>query len=40
MDEQEAIDFLSSLLNKYLRVTTTDTRMFYGVFKCTDPVRT
>ncbi|ELQ41575.1 hypothetical protein OOU_Y34scaffold00267g12 [Pyricularia oryzae Y34] len=39
MDEQEAIDFLSSLLNKYLRVTTTDTRMFYGVFKCTDPDR-
>ncbi|KAK3393797.1 hypothetical protein B0H63DRAFT_28487 [Podospora didyma] len=29
--------FLQSLLNKNLRVTTTDQRMFWGSFKCTDP---
>ncbi|KAL2259144.1 hypothetical protein VTK26DRAFT_7272 [Humicola hyalothermophila] len=28
--------FLRSLLNKNLRVTTTDSRMFWGTFKCTD----
>ncbi|KAK4111887.1 hypothetical protein N656DRAFT_681529, partial [Canariomyces notabilis] len=27
---------LQSILNKNLRVTTTDTRMFWGTFKCTD----
>ena len=31
--------YLRSLLNKNLRVTTTDTRMFWGTFKCTDSVR-
>ncbi|KAL2020710.1 hypothetical protein VTK56DRAFT_8010 [Thermocarpiscus australiensis] len=34
--KQEASDFLHSLLNKNLRVTTTDSRMFHGTFKCTD----
>ncbi|KAK4192806.1 hypothetical protein QBC35DRAFT_483443 [Podospora australis] len=33
----EANDFLQTLLNKNLRVTTTDGRMFWGSFKCTDP---
>ncbi|KAK3902113.1 hypothetical protein C8A05DRAFT_15790 [Staphylotrichum tortipilum] len=28
--------YLRSLLNKNLRVTTTDNRMFWGSFKCTD----
>ena len=36
--EQEARDYLSSLLNKYLRVTATDGRLFWGLFKCIDPV--
>lgn len=36
--EQDARDYLSSLLNKYLRVTATDGRLFWGVFKCIDPV--
>ena len=36
--DQDAKDFLESLLNKNLRVTTTDQRMFWGAFKCTDPV--
>ncbi|KLU81317.1 hypothetical protein MAPG_00408 [Magnaporthiopsis poae ATCC 64411] len=37
MDEEESTAYLASLLNKNLRVTTTDTRMFWGQFKCTDP---
>ncbi|KAK3939710.1 LSM domain-containing protein [Diplogelasinospora grovesii] len=37
MSRGEAGDFLQSLLNKNLRVTTTDARMFWGGFKCTDP---
>ncbi|KAB5578542.1 hypothetical protein GE09DRAFT_1052559 [Coniochaeta sp. 2T2.1] len=36
-DKEEAAEFLRSLLNKNLRVTTTDARMFWGQFKCTDP---
>ncbi|KAJ9130869.1 hypothetical protein NKR23_g11987 [Pleurostoma richardsiae] len=39
MDKDEASQFLASLLNKYLRVRTTDGRMFWGQFKCTDPDR-
>jgi hypothetical protein len=38
-DREQAADFLRSLVNKNLRVTTTDSRMFWGQFKCTDPVR-
>ncbi|KAK4464156.1 hypothetical protein QBC42DRAFT_171943 [Cladorrhinum samala] len=34
--KHEASDFLQTLLNKNLRVTTTDSRMFWGSFKCTD----
>lgn len=37
--KEEAGDYLRSLLNKNLRVTATDSRMFCGEFKCTDPVR-
>ncbi|RFU24598.1 hypothetical protein B7463_g11740, partial [Scytalidium lignicola] len=36
MEKAQAEDYLTSLLNKTLRVTTTDTRMFLGQFKCTD----
>ncbi|PKS08228.1 hypothetical protein jhhlp_005170 [Lomentospora prolificans] len=36
---QEARDYLSSLINKYLRVTSTDGRIFWGQFRCIDPVR-
>ncbi|KAJ9158499.1 hypothetical protein NKR19_g3239 [Coniochaeta hoffmannii] len=36
-EKEEAADFLRSLLNKNLRVTTTDSRIFWGQFKCTDP---
>lgn len=33
----QAKSFLRSLLDKNLRVTTTDERLFWGQFKCTDP---
>ncbi|KAM7208091.1 hypothetical protein V8F20_001637 [Naviculisporaceae sp. PSN 640] len=36
MDPDAAKLFLEKLLNKNLRVTTTDSRMFWGSFKCTD----
>lgn len=39
MDEDEAQAYLQSLLNKNLRVSTTDGRLFWGSFKCTDAVR-
>ncbi|KAG0645582.1 LSM domain-containing [Hyphodiscus hymeniophilus] len=38
MEKSQAEDYLRSLLNKTLRVTTSDTRMFLGEFKCTDSV--
>ena len=38
MEAGEARTFLNSLLNKNLRVTVTDGRMFLGAFKCTDAV--
>lgn len=37
-DKEESAAYLRSLLNKNLRVTTTDNRMFWGAFKCTDSV--
>ncbi|TEA22441.1 N-alpha-acetyltransferase 38-B, NatC auxiliary subunit [Colletotrichum sidae] len=40
MENEAARDFLTSLLNKNLRVVATDGRMFLGQFKCTDPVTT
>ncbi|RKU44626.1 hypothetical protein DL546_007161 [Coniochaeta pulveracea] len=36
-EKEAASHFLQSLLNKNLRITTTDSRMFLGQFKCTDP---
>ena len=39
MEKSQAEDYLTSLLGKTLRVTTNDTRMFLGQFKCTDSVR-
>jgi hypothetical protein len=36
--KSEAEDYLHSLINKTLRVYTTDSRLFVGTFKCTDPV--
>ncbi|KAI9171764.1 N-alpha-acetyltransferase 38-B, NatC auxiliary subunit [Paramyrothecium foliicola] len=37
MDKDAAREYLSSLLNKNLRITVIDGRMFWGSFKCTDP---
>ncbi|KAG6015291.1 hypothetical protein E4U54_003780 [Claviceps lovelessii] len=37
MDKHKAKEYLSSLLNKNLRISTTDGRLFRGCFKCTDP---
>ncbi|KAI9848935.1 MAG: hypothetical protein M1838_000315 [Thelocarpon superellum] len=36
MDQTQAVNFLTSILGKRLRVTTTDTRVFVGEMKCTD----
>ena len=33
-----AVEYLSTLLGKQLRIHTTDTRMFVGEMKCTDGV--
>ncbi|RYP03954.1 hypothetical protein DL764_004788 [Monosporascus ibericus] len=38
-EKVEAEAFLHTLINKTLRVHTTDSRIFVGTFKCTDPVR-
>jgi len=38
MDNSEATSYLTSLLNKTLRVHTADTRIFVGQMKCTDKV--
>lgn len=37
-EKAEAETFLKSLLNKNLRIYTTDGRLFIGTFKCTDTV--
>ncbi|KAL3418575.1 LSM domain-containing protein [Phlyctema vagabunda] len=39
MEKAQAEDYLNSLLNKTLRIHTTDQRMFLGQFKCTDSDR-
>ncbi|KUL86112.1 hypothetical protein ZTR_07664 [Talaromyces verruculosus] len=36
MDNSVHINYLQSLLGRNLRIHTTDTRMFVGIFKCTD----
>lgn len=38
MEDNQAVQFLESLLGRTLRVHATDTRMFVGTFKCTDAV--
>ncbi|KAK4128879.1 hypothetical protein N657DRAFT_668025 [Parathielavia appendiculata] len=35
-EKDELLTFLRSLINKNLRITITDNRMFWGTFKCTD----
>ncbi|KAF5583757.1 LSM domain-containing protein [Fusarium pseudoanthophilum] len=37
MDAEKARQYLSSILNKNLRVYTSDGRLFWGALKCTDP---
>lgn len=37
-EKETAEAYLQSLINKTLRVYTTDARLFVGTFKCTDPV--
>ncbi|GAB7353658.1 hypothetical protein MBLNU459_g4066t1 [Dothideomycetes sp. NU459] len=39
MANEEAVSLLTSLLNKTLRIYTTDTRIFVGQMKCTDKDR-
>lgn len=36
MENAQAKDYLTNLIRKTLRITTTDTRTFIGTFKCTD----
>lgn len=36
----EATEYLTALLNKTLRISTTDSRIFVGTMKCTDQVTT
>ncbi|OKL64601.1 hypothetical protein UA08_00110 [Talaromyces atroroseus] len=36
MNNSVHVSFLQSLLGRNLRIHTTDTRMFVGIFKCTD----
>ncbi|KAJ5808707.1 hypothetical protein N7474_009976 [Penicillium riverlandense] len=38
-DDDQSIQFLEGLLGRALRVHTTDSRMFVGIFKCTDAER-
>ena len=38
MEDTQATQYLEGLLGRNLRIHTTDTRMFIGVFKCTDAV--
>ncbi|KAI1500246.1 hypothetical protein F5X99DRAFT_386921 [Biscogniauxia marginata] len=38
-EKTEAEFYLKSLLNRALRIYTTDSRMFIGTFKCTDTHR-
>ncbi|KAL4910893.1 hypothetical protein BDW74DRAFT_3350 [Aspergillus multicolor] len=39
MDETKAVQYLESLIGRTLRVHATDTRVFVGLFKCTDAAR-
>ncbi|KAB8229067.1 hypothetical protein ETB97_001798 [Aspergillus alliaceus] len=39
MDENQAAQYLESLIGQTLRVHASDTRIFVGTFKCTDSAR-
>ncbi|KAJ5954552.1 Ribonucleoprotein LSM domain eukaryotic/archaea-type [Penicillium viridicatum] len=39
MDHDQSVQYLEGLLGRTLRIHTTDTRMFVGLFKCTDADR-
>ncbi|KAL5341235.1 hypothetical protein BJX70DRAFT_395958 [Aspergillus crustosus] len=39
MDENQAVQYLESLIGQTLRVHATDSRIFVGLFKCTDATR-
>ncbi|KAJ5912875.1 hypothetical protein N7504_001758 [Penicillium tannophilum] len=39
MDTDQAVQYLDQLIGRQLRVHTTDSRMFVGIFKCTDAER-
>ncbi|KAM5432544.1 hypothetical protein McanMca71_006742 [Microsporum canis] len=39
MEKDEAVEYLESLVDKILRVHTSDSRVFVGLFKCTDNER-
>ncbi|KAJ6137890.1 hypothetical protein N7471_004376 [Penicillium samsonianum] len=39
MDHDQSVEYLEGLLGHTLRIHTTDTRMFVGLFKCTDADR-
>ncbi|KAJ5684431.1 Ribonucleoprotein LSM domain eukaryotic/archaea-type [Penicillium maclennaniae] len=39
MDVEQGVRYLDSLLGRQLRIHTTDSRMFVGIFKCTDAER-
>ncbi|KAJ5988729.1 Ribonucleoprotein LSM domain eukaryotic/archaea-type [Penicillium waksmanii] len=39
METGHAVQYLEGLLGRSLRVHTTDSRMFVGIFKCTDAER-
>ncbi|PYH49073.1 LSM domain-containing protein [Aspergillus saccharolyticus JOP 1030-1] len=39
MDENSAVQYLEALIGRTLRVHATDTRIFVGIFKCTDAAR-
>ncbi|KAJ5947808.1 hypothetical protein N7466_000823 [Penicillium verhagenii] len=36
MDTEQAVQYLDRLIGRQLRIHTTDSRMFVGIFKCTD----
>jgi small nuclear ribonucleoprotein (snRNP)-like protein len=38
MESEKAVEYLSDLLGRTLRIHATDGRMFVGLFKCTDAV--
>ncbi|KAJ5735406.1 Ribonucleoprotein LSM domain eukaryotic/archaea-type [Penicillium malachiteum] len=39
MESEQAVQYLEGLIGRQLRVHTTDSRMFVGLFKCTDSER-